>query len=100
MKIRVTDDAADDLENIKAYIAREDGAAADRVIEQIRATIAVLARWPHFGHPGIVDATFERSVTRTPYVVVYRIDIGNTDQELIILRVPHGAQQRSDMAGN
>jgi plasmid stabilization system protein ParE len=46
MKIRVTDDAALDLEQIKAYIGREDGAAAERVIEQVRATIEVLGRWP------------------------------------------------------
>lgn len=75
MKVRVTLDAADDLENIKGYIGREDGVAAERVVEQIRGIIGVLAEWPHLGHGGIVEGTFERSVPRTPYVIVYRIDL-------------------------
>ena len=37
MNIRVPEDAADDLENLKARIAIDDGAAAERVIEQIRS---------------------------------------------------------------
>jgi hypothetical protein len=32
MNIRVTEDAADDLENIKERIARDDGAAAERIV--------------------------------------------------------------------
>jgi toxin ParE1/3/4 len=94
MNIRVTEDAADDLENIKARIAIDDGAAAERVIEQIRSTIRVLGELPHLGHDGIVDGTYERTVSRTPYVIVYRIDLRSKD-ELIILRVPRGSQQRS-----
>ena len=94
MNIRVTEDAADDVENIKARITRDDGAAAERVVEQIRATIRVLGELPHLGHDGIVDGTYERTVSRTPYVIVYRIDLGSTD-ELVILRVPRSSQERS-----
>jgi toxin ParE1/3/4 len=94
MNIRVTEDAADDLENIKARIARDDAAAAERVVEQIRATIRVLAELPHLGHDGIVEGTYERTVSRTPFVIVYRIDLGSND-ELIILRVPRSSQERS-----
>jgi succinate dehydrogenase / fumarate reductase flavoprotein subunit len=75
MNIRVTEDAADDLENIKARIARDDGVAAERVVEQIRATIRVLADLPHLGHDGIVEGTYERTVSRTPYVIVYRVEV-------------------------
>ena len=74
MNIRVTEDAADDVENIKARITRDDGA--------------------HLGHDGIVDGTYERTVSRTPYVIVYRIDLGSKD-ELVILRVPRSSQERS-----
>jgi len=62
MNIRVTDDAADDLENIKARIARDDG-AAERVVEQIRSTIRVLGELPHLGHDGTVAGTYERTVS-------------------------------------
>lgn len=74
MNIRVTEDAADDLDNIKARIARDDGAAAERMVEQVRTTIRVLGELPHLGHDGIVAGTYERTVSRTPYVIVYRID--------------------------
>ena len=94
MNIRVTDDAADDLENIKARVAREDGAAAERVVEQIRSTIRVLGELPHLGHDGTVAGTYERTVSRTPFVIVYRIDLGSKD-EVIILRVPRSSQERS-----
>lgn len=94
MSIRVTEDAADDLESIKARIARDDGAAAERVVDQIRSTIRVLGELPHLGHDGLVAGTYERTVPRTPYVIVYRIDLGSND-EIIILRVPRCSQQRS-----
>jgi toxin ParE1/3/4 len=94
MNIRVTEDAADDLENIKARIAHDDGAAAERIVEQIRATIRILGQLPHLGHDGIVEGTYERTVSRTPFVIVYRIDLGSKD-ELIILRVPRSSQERS-----
>jgi toxin ParE1/3/4 len=94
MNVRVTEDAADDLENIKARIARDDGVAADRVVEQIGATIRMLAELPHLGHDGIVEGTSERTVSRTPYVIVYRVDLGSKD-ELVILRVPRSSQERS-----
>ena len=93
MNIRVTDDAANDLENIKARIARDDG-AAERVVEQIRSTIRVLGELPHLGHDGTVAGTYERTVSRTPFVIVYRIDLGSKD-EVIILRVPRSSQERS-----
>jgi len=94
MNIRVTEDAADDLENIKARIAHDDVAAAERVVEQIRSTMRVLGELPHLGHDGIVQGTYERIVSRTPYVIVYRIDLGSKD-EVIILRVPRSSQERS-----
>ena len=94
MNIRVTEDAADDLDNIKARIARDDSAAAERVLEQIHATIRVLCKLPQLGHDGVVDGTYERTVSRPPYVIVYRIDLGSND-ELIILRVPRSSQART-----
>jgi toxin ParE1/3/4 len=94
MNIRVTEDAADDLENIQERIARDDRAAAERILEQIRATIRMLGERSRLGHDGIVDGTYERSVSRTPYVIVYRIETGTTDK-LIVLRVPRSSQERS-----
>jgi len=67
---------------------------AERVFDQIANVIGLLKTFPRLGHPGIVDGTLERIVPRTPYVLVYRIDVGDHD-ELAILRVYHVAQDRS-----
>jgi hypothetical protein len=53
-----------------------------------------LEAFPRLGHAGHVDGTLERIVPRTPHVIVYRIDLGDED-ELVILRVYHVAQERS-----
>jgi plasmid stabilization system protein ParE len=69
MNVRVTEDAAGDLENIKTYIGRKDEVACERVVEQIAGMIGLLAEWPHLGHADIVGGTYERTVPRTPYVI-------------------------------
>ena len=45
-------------------------------------------------HDGSVERSYERSVSRTLFVIVYRIDLGSID-EFVFLRVPHGAQERA-----
>jgi plasmid stabilization system protein ParE len=42
---------------------------------------------------GTLGSSGER-LREPPYVIVYRIDLGSPD-ELIVLRVPHAAQDRS-----
>ena len=94
MKVRVTNDAASDLRIIKTFLSEQSAVVAERVLEQIANVIGRLCTFPRPGHTGIVDGTLERIVPRTPYVIVYRIDLGD-DDELIILRVYHAAQDRS-----
>jgi toxin ParE1/3/4 len=52
----------------------------------------LLADNPHMGRPGRVPGTRELVVTRTPYIVPYRVR-GDT---LEILRVYHGARRWPD----
>jgi toxin ParE1/3/4 len=94
MRVRVTDDAASDLRSIKAFLSEQSAVVAERVLDQIANIIGRLMTFPRLGHLGIVDRTLERIVPRTPYVIVYRIDVGDQDT-LVILRVYHGAQDRS-----
>lgn len=98
MNVRLTDDAAHDLESIKAWIAKDNLGAAKQTIERIRKTIRLLSEWPYFGHDGIVEGTSEFVVSQTPYVIVYRIDTRKSEETLTVLRVPHGAQNRSENA--
>ncbi len=92
--MRVTDDAKEDLRQIKAFISERNAIAAADVIDQIRNTLTLLAVLPRLGHPGLVHGTFEKAVARVPYLVVYRFDAGDTERELVALRVYHTAQLR------
>lgn len=95
MRVRVTEDAASDLRNIKTFLSNQSALVAERVFAQIANVVARLRTFPRLGHLGIVSGTLERIVPRTPYVIVYRLDVGDVD-ELVILRVYHAAQDRSD----
>ena len=55
----------------------------------------LLANVPRLGHRGTVPGTYEIMVPSVPFLIVYRIDSGERDY-LIILRVYHTAQDRSD----
>lgn len=94
MRVRLTEDAASDLHNIKAFLSGQSAVIAERVLYQIANVLGRLQAFPRLGHLGIVDGTLERIVPRTPYVIVYRIDVGDQD-ELVVLRVYHVAQDRS-----
>jgi plasmid stabilization system protein ParE len=94
MRVRVTHDAASDLRAIKAFLSDQSTVVAERVLYQIVQVLVRLQAFPRLGHRGIVDGTLERIVPHTPYVVVYRVDDGDED-ELILLRVYHGAQDRT-----
>lgn len=94
MKLRLTEDAASDLEGIKTFSADVDAALATRLMAQISNVLTLLARYPHIGHEGRRPGTFEMLVPRLPIVIVYRIDIGQREEELIVLRVFHVRQHR------
>ena len=96
MKVRVTDDATEDLRHIKFFISARDAAAAASVIDRVRRTVVLLSTLPRLGHAGIVNGTFEINIPRVPFLVVYRVDVGDRSEELVILRVYHAAQDRSD----
>ena len=82
--------AADDLASLRAFIAEDDPAAAQRVVLRIvRSIEQLLARQPHIGRPGRVPGTRELVVPRTPYVVPYRV----RNNGLQVLRVYHGARK-------
>lgn len=79
--------ALDDLKNQIAYIATDNPEAAQRVAKGIRAAVEGLASIPT-GRPGRVAGTYEKSVTRLPYIVAYVLD----DDAVSIIRVIHSAR--------
>ena len=71
------------------YIAQDNLMAAvsqgDRIAEQIE----ILQQHPQMGRPGRKQGTRELVISRTPFIVIYRIK----GKRIELLRVLHGAQQ-------
>lgn len=93
MRVRYTARALHHLNDIYDYIAHDNPTAATSVIGRIRATAQSLQHFPYLGHVGTVPGTLERSVVGLPYIVVYQVNVGDTD-EVLILGVFHGRQER------
>ncbi len=91
MRIRWSPDAAADLENIVAYINRDNLAAGQRVGETIYERIALLETLPYRGRRGRVEGTRELPLPPLPFIVVYRVlEYADTVE---IVTVIHGAQR-------
>ena len=81
-----------DIAAIKAYIAAENPPAAERQVRLVVARIADLELFPLMGRTGRIEGTRELIVSRTPYLVAYRL----RDTDVEILRVLHGRQRWPD----
>jgi toxin ParE1/3/4 len=92
MRIVWTEPAVHDLAAARAYIARDDVLAADRQVERVVASVAGLLQLPEIGRPGRRVGTRELVVSRTPYVVAYRLRA----EAIETLRVMHGRQRWPD----
>ena len=80
-----------DLAEIRAYIATDDPAAAQRVGKRLAGLISGLSKMPSLGKPGRVFGTRELvtpKIGKTTYVVIYRV---KSDQ-IQILRVLSGVR--------
>ena len=79
-----------DLTQLRAYIAEDDPAAAQRVaLHIVHNSETVLPANPQIGRAGRVPGTRELVVPKTPFVVPYRIVNGAIE----VLRVYHGARR-------
>jgi toxin ParE1/3/4 len=70
------------------YIAADSPKAAIEQGDRIESQVETLATYPEMGREGRVAGTRELVVTRTPFVVVYRVRA----ERIEILRVLHGAR--------
>jgi toxin ParE1/3/4 len=74
------------------YIEAGSPRAAAAVDESILEQVKTLAQFPESGRPGRIEGTRELVISRTPYIVAYRI----TQNTVRILRVLHGARRWPD----
>lgn len=88
MRLEWSPDAVADRDLIFDYIEADNPHAAALVDDRIAAAATRLIAFPESGRAGRVDGTRELLVSRTPYILPYRV-IGDTVR---ILRVIHGAR--------
>jgi addiction module RelE/StbE family toxin len=81
-----------DIAVIRAHIGAENPRAAERQVRLVINAIARLLDFPQLGRIGRIEGTRELVVSRTPYLVAYRL-AGN---RIEILRVLHGRQRWPD----
>lgn len=75
-----------DLEDIRAYVARDRPVAAERLAERLRAAAAALDRHPARGR---LIGQGRRELTHVrPYLMRYRVE----DDRVTILEVRHSAR--------
>jgi len=65
--------AIEHLAHLRAYIARDNPKAANRVAQALLIGVERLAELPNLGRPGRAVGTRELVVPGTPYVVPYRL---------------------------
>ena len=92
MRLRYIEDAIRHIDAIHAYIAERNPIAATRVVERIRVAAERLLPFPEMARVGVVPNTREWVVRGLPYIIVY--EVNRVDDELVILAVFHGAQDR------
>jgi toxin ParE1/3/4 len=88
VRVRWLRAALANLEAEAEYIAEDNPAAADRLVQRIFRATDLLARNPAMGRPGRVPGTRELVVADTPYIIPYRVRANAVE----ILRVFHAAR--------
>ena len=86
LKLRWTRPALADVIEAQNYIARANPAAAEATAQRVWDAAGRLCDHPEVGQRGHVEGTREWAVSRTPYVIVYRVK----NDAVEILRVWHG----------
>ena len=89
VRIRWTEPAANALERIQDYIARDNPKAAFEVATRIQVAVSHLEEHPKIGRTGRVPDTYELVIHNLPYIVPYRIK----NNEIQILSVYHAARK-------
>ena len=88
MKIRQLPRAVADLEEIWGWVAADDPAAANRLMERLSAATLRLAKFPESGRSRPDIGPGARSIVDGRYLILYRVGPDSVD----IVRVVHGAR--------
>ena len=89
MKIRYTETALIEINEIFAYISDQNAPAAKRVVARIERTIHNIADFPEMAQETREAGVRRIPAGRYPYLVYYTVEAG----EVVILHVRHGARR-------
>ena len=89
MQIRWLRLGLEDIDEMAEFIAKDNQAAAVKIVQLIYDRVHLLVQHPDIGRPGRVPGTRELYVEGTPFIVPYRI----LKDEIQVLRVFHGARK-------
>ena len=89
MRVRWLRTALRNLDEEASFIAADDSVAARLVVERVLEAVAQLAEQPGLGRPGRVHGTRELVVSKTRYIVPYRVRSDTVE----ILRVFHTSRR-------
>ena len=78
------------LQEIRAFTARDNPGAAERLTTRLVAVIQALTEYPLLGRPGADPETRELIVGGTPYIILYQVK----GKRILIRTVWHAAQKR------
>ncbi len=92
MKVRFTDRAVADLENLADYLTEKNPAAARAVKSAIERSLGQLESFPGLGTPQTVAGVRKLVVRRYPYLIYYVVD--HAAVEVRILTIQHAARER------
>lgn len=90
MRIRWTHAAAADLQHISDRLRDHHPQYRQPTIRKLYEAVRSLKASPRRGRPGREEGTRELVFSPLPYIAVYRV----TEQDIEVLRIYHGAQDR------
>lgn len=90
MRVRYTRRALTNIDRIFHYIARENPAAAARVIARIEGLIGQLAEVPEFGEAAGIAGIRKLVATPFPYLIFYEV----AADEIVVHHIRHGSRRR------
>ncbi|MFN3350592.1 type II toxin-antitoxin system RelE/ParE family toxin [Pseudorhodoplanes sp.] len=89
MKVRYTETAAGELEDILRYLSERNPRAATAVARRVKDVASLLAEYPLSGREVDESGVRMASLVRYPFLVFYTV----TADEVVILNVRHAARQ-------
>jgi addiction module RelE/StbE family toxin len=89
MKVRYSRRATSDLAKIFAYIAKDNPAAAARVVQRIEQVVAHLEHAPESGALTNKPGIHRLPVVSHPYLIFYEV----FQDEIAIVHIRHGARR-------